>query len=120
MQNRLPLLKLSRDEENFLRHWMYDETHYREGSGPAKRLQRDREAVPADLAVIIAAAMPDTADQWAAGVGPPPADPPRWPWSDAALKARIAEANAVLAARAGAGSGLRPESRPAARAPGHT
>ncbi len=90
---------LSLDEENYLRHWMYDETHYREGSGPAKRLQREHRAIPGDLAVIIAAATPDIAEQWAAGVGPPPADPPTWPWSDAALKARVAEAEAYLAER---------------------
>ncbi len=101
MPNKPPPMRLSRDEENFLRHWMYDETHFREGTGPAKRLQREQRAVPGDLAVLIAAAMPDTAEQWAAGVGPPPADPPRWPWSGAALGARVAEANAVLAARAG-------------------
>ena len=47
MPNRPPLMKLSRDEANFLRHWMYDEAHYREGSGPAKRLQREHRAVPA-------------------------------------------------------------------------
>ena len=29
-----PLMKLSRDEELFLRHWMYDEVHYEEGPGP--------------------------------------------------------------------------------------
>jgi len=98
MQNRPPLMKLSRDEENFLRHWMYDEAHYREGSGPAKRLQREHRAVPADLAVLIAAAISDTSEQWAAGEGPPPADPPTWPWSDAALRARVAEANDILAA----------------------
>ena len=39
MWNNRPLMKLSRDEEVFLRHWMYDEVHYRDGQGPAKRLQ---------------------------------------------------------------------------------
>ena len=29
-----PPMRLSRDEEVFLRHWMYDEVHYSEGQGP--------------------------------------------------------------------------------------
>lgn len=99
MPNKAPPMRLSREEETFLRHWMYDETHYREGTGPAKRLQRERQVPPADLAVIIAAAMPDLAEQWAAGMGPPPAEPPTWPWSDETLRARLAEATALLAER---------------------
>jgi hypothetical protein len=39
MPNTHPRMRLSRDEEAFLRQWMYDETHYQEGTGPAKRLQ---------------------------------------------------------------------------------
>jgi hypothetical protein len=35
-------------------------------------------------------------EQWAAGAGPPPAEPPTWPWSSAAIKARLAEAPALL------------------------
>jgi hypothetical protein len=90
-------MRLSREEETFLRHWMYDETHYREGRGPAKRLQVEHKAIPADLAVLIAAAIPDPAEQYAAGIGPPPTEPATWPWSDEALKARVTEANRVLA-----------------------
>ena len=56
-------MRLSRDEESFLRHWMYDEVHYQDGPGPAKRLQLEHGAVPADLATLIAAAIPDAADQ---------------------------------------------------------
>src|SRR6266852_3810109 len=77
-------------------HWMYDEMHYQEGSGPAKQLQRQHQAISANLAVIIAAAIPDLAEQWAAGVGPPPAEPPTWPWSKEAIQARLAEARALL------------------------
>jgi hypothetical protein len=72
MPNKHPLMSLSRDKETFLRHWMYDEVHYQAGQSPAKRLQVQHEAVPADLAVLIAATMPDPTDQDAAGLGPPP------------------------------------------------
>ena len=99
MPNKHRPMKLSREEESFLRHWMHDEAHYQEGSGPAKRLQVEHRAVPADLAMLIAAAIPNLAEQEAAGVGPPPAEPPTWPWSDVALAARLAEARTVLAAR---------------------
>lgn len=61
-------MRLSRDEEVFLRHWMHDEVHYGEGTGPAKRLQLRHRAVPADLAVLIAAAIPDPSDQESAGL----------------------------------------------------
>lgn len=96
MQNKHPLMKLSRDEEIFLRHWMYDELHYQDGQGPAKRLQVEHRAVPADLAVLIAAAVPDPAEQEAAGLGPPPAEPPIWPWSEERLHSRLSDARAVL------------------------
>jgi hypothetical protein len=97
MPNKRPLMKLSRDEEVFLRHWMYDEFHYQDGHGPAKRLQLEHRAVPADLAVLIAAGVPDPADQEAAGLGPPPSEPPTWPWSDEVLQARLSEARTALA-----------------------
>jgi hypothetical protein len=66
MRNKLPpskLSKLSPEEMHFLRHWMYDEMHYREGIGPAKQLQREQQEISANLAVIIAAAIPDLAEQ---------------------------------------------------------
>jgi hypothetical protein len=90
-------MKLSREEEIFLRHWMYDEVHYQEGIGPAKRLQLRHRATPADLAVLIAAAFPDPADQEAAGLGPPITASPTWPWTDDSLRWRLAEARAALA-----------------------
>lgn len=97
-------MRLSRDEEAFLRHWMYDEVHYREGQGPAKRLQVQHRATPADLAVLIAAAIPDPAAQEAAGEGPPPAEPPTWPWPEDLLRSRLAEARIALGlAQAGPG-----------------
>jgi hypothetical protein len=89
-------MRLSREEENFLRHWMYDETHYLEGTGPAKRLQREHGAIPAELALIIAAAIPDLDAQFTAGIGPPPHDPPAWPWSGEALRARVIQAKSLL------------------------
>jgi hypothetical protein len=96
MPSKRPLMRLSRDEEVFLRHWMYDEVHYGEGQGPAKRLQVQHQAVPADLAILIAATIPDPADQDAAGLGPPPAEPPAWPWPGDALRVRLADARAAL------------------------
>ena len=101
MRNKHLLMKLSPEEVHFLHHWMYDEMHYQEGSGPAKQLQREHQAISANLAVIIAAAIPDLAEQWAAGVGPPPAEPPTWPWSKAAIQARLAEARALLESTGG-------------------
>ena len=97
MRNKHPLMKLSRDEEVFLRHWMYDEVHFREGRGPGKRLQVQHQTVPADLAVLIAASIPDPAEQETAGLGPPPVEPPAWPWSGDALRLRLADARAALA-----------------------
>ena len=96
MLSKHPLMKLSPDEESFLRHWMYDEVHYVEGQGPAKRLQVQHEAVPADLAVLIAATMPDPTDQEVAGLGPPPTEPPAWPWPGDALRLRVADARVAL------------------------
>jgi hypothetical protein len=80
------LLKLSHDEEIFLHHWMYDEVHFGEGQGPAKRLQVQHHAVPANLAVLIAASIPEPSDQEAAGLGPPPAEPPSRPWPGDTLR----------------------------------
>jgi hypothetical protein len=99
MPNKLPLMNLSREEEKFLRRWMYDEVHYENGRGPAKELQLDHRALPADLAMLIAAAIPDPLDQEKAGFGPPSAEPVLWPWSETDLRARVGEAHAVLAAR---------------------
>jgi hypothetical protein len=81
-----------------LRHWMYDEVHYREGQGPAKRLQVKHQAVAADLATLIAAIMPDPSEQEAAGDGPPPAEQPTWPWPEDALRVRLADARLALQA----------------------
>lgn len=92
MLKKHPRMSLSRDEENFLRHWMYDEVHYAEGQGPAKQLQVEHGAAPADLAVLIAAGIPDPAEQEAVGFGPPLAEPPAWPWPGGTLSSRLAEA----------------------------
>jgi hypothetical protein len=99
MLNKPPLLKLSLDEELFLRCWMYDEVHYQQARGPAKRLQLEHHVAPADLSVLIAAAMPEPAKQEAAALGPPPAELPKWPWTDELLLARLTEARRILAHR---------------------
>jgi len=90
-------MKLSRDEELFLRRWIYDEAHYLSEIGPAKRLQVEHRVTPADLAALIAAALPDPAEQEAAASDPPPGSPV-WPWSGPAFRARLAEARAALGA----------------------
>jgi hypothetical protein len=92
-------MKLSRDEEAYLHHWMFDEVHYQETQGPAKKLQLQHGATPAELAVLIAAALPDPADQEAAAHGPSPTEPPLWPWTDASFRPRLAEAREILGIR---------------------
>jgi hypothetical protein len=94
MPKNRAMMSLSPEEEHFLRHWMYDEMHYREGIGPAKRLQVEHRVAPADLAAIIAAAIPYPAEQEAAASSRP-ADPPIWPWTADRLAARLAEARAL-------------------------
>jgi hypothetical protein len=106
---------LSRDEELYLRHWIYDEAHYQDVEGPAKRLQVRHRAVPADMAVLIAAAIPDPADQEAAGLGPPPAEPPTWPWSQETLRTRLAEARTALAGKSSPGIGAKRDEAQVAR-----
>jgi hypothetical protein len=96
MPNKRSLMKPSRDEELFLRHWMYDEAPYQDGRGPAKQLQLRHRAIPADLATLITAAISDLADQEVAVLGPPPSEPPRWPWSEETFRTRLAEAEAAL------------------------
>ena len=89
-------MRLSPEEHRFLRQWMWDEVHYLEGVGPAKRLQVEHGVPPADLALLIAAAIPTPADQ-AAAICPTSAEPPLWPWSNQSWQARLAEAEAILA-----------------------
>ncbi len=96
MPNKLPLMKLSPDEAKYLKHWVYDEMHYQEGQGSAKKLQLKHQVTPADLAVLLAVAMPDSSEQEAASIGPPPSEPPVWPWPGDECKRRIAEARSLL------------------------
>jgi hypothetical protein len=96
-------MKLAPEQEAFLRHWMYDEAHYRDGPGPAKALQVRHRVSPADLAAIIAAALPDPVDQETAGSGPPPDRSPRWPWSADAFRDRLTQARSILAERRSGG-----------------
>lgn len=90
-------MKLFRDEDVFLRRWIYDEARYDEAPGPAKRLQVQHRAVPAELADIIAAAFPDPLVQEAIAFGPPPEAPLNWPWSSDELHRRVVEARSALA-----------------------
>ncbi len=98
MPNMHRQMKLSPEEETFLRHWMYDEVHYQEGVGLAKKLQLQHGVRPAQLAELIAAAIPNPTDQAAAGVGPPKGLL-TWPWSNQAFHDRLTEARACLAER---------------------
>jgi hypothetical protein len=92
-------MRLSPEEERFLRRWIYDEFHYQEGAGPAKRLQVAHAVVPAEMATLIAAVLPDVSEQESAACGPPPPEPFTWPWSEEAWSQRLAAARAVLAGR---------------------
>ncbi|MBW3538928.1 MAG: hypothetical protein KY476_01535 [Planctomycetes bacterium] len=94
-------MKLSPEEERFLRRWMHDEVHYDDGQGPAKRLQVEHGAIPAELAILIAAAIPDPATQRAIADRTPDEDV-SWPWTTRDLRQRIDEARAALR-RAGRG-----------------
>lgn len=98
MPNKHHRMSLSPEEERFLQSWMYDEVHYLEGVGGAKQLQLQHHIPPADLAVLIAAAMPDPADQEAAG-STPSSEAPAWPWSEMAWRQRLEEARIVLSER---------------------
>jgi hypothetical protein len=94
-------MKLSTEEEAYLRHWIFDEARYQEGQGPAKQLQLQHGATPAELAVLIAAALPDPAEQEAAAHGLSPTEPPVWPWSEVGFRSRMAEARVILGNRDG-------------------
>lgn len=91
-------MKLSRDEEIFLRHWMHDELGFRQAPGPAKQLQIEHRAIPADLGFVIAASIPDPIEQERAALSPP-SEAPIWPWTETGLRARVAEARELLAKR---------------------
>ena len=99
MPNTHPPMKLSRDEELFLRSWMYDEVHFLSGVGPAKRLQIEHRVTPADLAMLIAAAIPDPGEQERAASSPVARGAIRWPWEGDTLGVRLAEARTTLALR---------------------
>jgi hypothetical protein len=103
-----PPMKLSRDEETYLRHWMHEELHYQCGPGPAKRLQFEHGVASADLAAVIAAAIPVPADQHAAALAAPRDEPPQWPWSDQTFAQRLQQARCLLAERAADGKGSVP------------
>ncbi len=102
MRNKHLRMKLLPEEERFLRAWMHDEMRYQQGTGPAKRLQVSHGAIPADLAVLIAAAIPDPLDQLAASQDPPVGQV-IWPWSPEQLRERVAEARACLKERTAVG-----------------
>ena len=89
-------MKLSREEELFLRHWIYDEAHYLNGVGDAKRLQVEHKVTSADLAVIIAASIPDPLEQLNAASTRSNSTPPNWPWPNETFLIRLDEARTAL------------------------
>ena len=99
MRNKPPRMKLSREEERFLFRWIYDEARYEQGTGPAKRIQLEERATPADLSVIIAAAIPSPEEQERIAIGPPLEEPLNWPWSGEEFRHRVAEARSALGVR---------------------
>jgi hypothetical protein len=94
-----PRMKLSPEEELFLRQWMFDEVHFEEGQGPAKRQQVAQEVRPAELSLLIAAALPNPAEQQAAVSEASRSPCPTWPWSVQSFQDRLGEAQAILASR---------------------
>src|SRR5207302_1595050 len=99
MPNTHRIMKLSPNEESFLRHWMFDEVHFQSGQGAAKRLQVTKRVSPADVATLIAAAFPSITDQEAASHDPPSKGEPVWPWSEESFRCRLAEARSYLMER---------------------
>ena len=94
-----PMLKLAPIEENLLKQWMHDELHYTDKCRPrlAKKLQLEYQVVPAHLAEIIAAWMPNTGEQWQAAESVSSDEIPEWPWaSPGEFQARLAQARAIL------------------------
>ncbi len=94
-----PRMTLSPEEELFLRQWMFDEVHFEEGQGPAKRLQVAHGVRPGELSQLIAAALPDPAEQQAAVSEASRSTCPNWPWSVQTFQDRLGEAQAILASR---------------------
>ena len=99
-------MKLSHEEDIFLRHWIYDEVHFHEGTGPAKRLQVAHKIPPANLALIIAAALTEAGAQEADGRWSAAHGIAGWPWPEDSCARRIEEARQLLGSpRAGIGKG---------------
>lgn len=94
-----PRMKLSPDEERFLRHWIFDEAHYEDGPGVAKHLQLANGAIASDIASLIAAGIPDVDIQKTAASTPPTVARPAWPWTEQSLQTRLSEAREILAER---------------------
>jgi hypothetical protein len=99
MPKTLPRMTLSLEGELFLRQWMFDEVHFEEGQGPAKRQQVAQGVRPAELSLLIAATLPDPAKQQAAVSGATRSLCPTWPWSVQSFQDRLGEAQAILASR---------------------
>lgn len=76
-------MKLSPKEENFLKHWIYDEWHFMDKSLPflSKKLLRPFPVIAGEIADLIVAWMPDPEEQNRVLEGPPPETPPEWPWA---------------------------------------
>ncbi len=93
-------MNLSLPEERFLQAWMRDEFHFRQGPGPAKRLEREHQIMPADLAALIAAWLPDPHEQSRRAEQASPEERVEWPWqSREEFETRLHQAREELARR---------------------
>ena len=97
MRNKHRQMKLSHEEDNFLRHWIHDEAHYEEEVGCGQAPSGPALYRPGGPRNYYPAAIPDLNEQEAAAFGPPPVEPPVWPWSDESFRSRLDEAKGTLA-----------------------
>jgi len=94
MPNKSPPMKLSREEEGFLRHWMYDKTHYQDGPGPAKQFCIEQPLLTWPPSLPLPS--PTWTTRKLPASGPRLMIPPMWPWIGDTLRTRIFEAQAAL------------------------
>lgn len=93
-------MDLTSGEAQFLQAWMHDELQFREGTGPAKQLQRAHQVTPFDLALLIAAWLPDPNEQFRRAEEPSPDPSPEWPWqTQEEFETRLRQAKEELALR---------------------
>src|SRR5262245_38640807 len=98
MPNKHLRLRLRASAETFLRHWLFEDIHHPEERGLAKKLQVAQRVTAAELAVLIAAGLPELVDHDTTGQARPPVSNPVWPWSEESFRLRLTEARMLLKA----------------------